>query len=152
MPDAALIERLEKLTGPSAHIAREVQCLTGGWHRVTPSQARNKHGAYIAPEDWLGRHGDGSPRLDSLHGTTMHRDVPDCTASLDAAVALVERVLPGWVFDLIGQEYVTAPNGYKPFGWTVELVNGKRVQGQSALLPVAICLATLKALSSETSS
>lgn len=91
-----ILERLEKAEGPSAALARQIQCTLGGWHRVEPRHCRGKHGAYISPDEWIGRDSDGAPILDSLHGTTMHRDVPDCTASLDAAVALVERVLPDW--------------------------------------------------------
>lgn len=64
-----------------------------GWHRVEPRFARNKHGGWIAPEDFIGLYSDGSPKLDGLHGTTIHRDPPRLTTSLDAALALAERVL-----------------------------------------------------------
>lgn len=121
MPDyAALIERLEKLTGPLDGV--DAACAANDLAPWWPTESKEWH----------------------LFNAALR-------GSIDAAVALVERVLPGWVFDLIGQEYVTAPNGYKPFGWTVELVNGKRVQGQSALLPVAILIATLRALSEASS-
>lgn len=146
---SGVIERASSLTGPSREVDRLIQCSIGGWHRVTPSQARNKHGAFIAPGDWIGRHGDGSPILDSLHGTTMHRDVPAVTASVDAAMSLAARALTGWVFDEIAQDYATAPDGYHAFGWNVEMINGIRVQGQSQSLPIAICIATLRALQSK---
>lgn len=91
-----LIARLEAATGPDRSLAREIQCAVGGWHRVTPSQCNRKRGGYISPLDWIGRRHDGVPILDGTHGTDIHDDVPDITYSIDAAVALAERVLPGW--------------------------------------------------------
>lgn len=87
-----LIERLEAATAGS----RELDGLLArrfGWHRVEPRHASNKHGGWIAPEDFIGVQADGRPRLDSLHGTTIYRDPPGLTTSLDAALALAERVL-----------------------------------------------------------
>nr|WP_313010800.1 hypothetical protein [Brucella intermedia] len=70
---------------------------------------------------------------------------PRYTASVDAAIALAERVLPGWVFDNVGQDFHSVPGGYEAFGWNVELINGTRVQGQAPTLPLAICIALLRA-------
>ncbi len=67
------------------------------------------------------------------------------TASVDAAIALAARVLPGWVFDNVGQDFHSVPGGYEAFGWNVELINGTRVQGQAPTLPLAICIALLRA-------
>lgn len=97
---SALLTRLQQATAPSRELDRLIMCGIGGWHRITPSQARNKHGAFIAPEDWIGRHGDGSPILDGLHGTTMHREVPNVTGSLDACKSLLKRLSPGCGYQL----------------------------------------------------
>ena len=67
------------------------------------------------------------------------------TASIDAVIALAERVLPGWVFDNVGQDFHSVPGGYEAFGWNVELINGTRVQGQAPTFPLAICIALLRA-------
>ncbi|MBC8718774.1 hypothetical protein [Ochrobactrum sp. Marseille-Q0166] len=76
--------------------------------------------------------------------------VPDLTASVDAAIALAERVLPGWVFDNVGQDFHSLPSGYEAFGWNVELINGTRVQGQAPTFPLAICIAILRAKEAST--
>ncbi len=93
---AALVERLEAGSGPSREADRAIARLLG-WHRVEPRFARNKHGAWISPEDFIGTYSDGSPKLDSLHGTTMHREVPGFTASLDAAVSIWGTAVPDYV-------------------------------------------------------
>lgn len=85
-----LIAGLKKATGPSKEIDRRIAAVMG-WQRITPSQMRKKYGGWIAPEDYIGRMSDGSPICDSLHGTTIHRDVPDYTASIDAAMTLYKR-------------------------------------------------------------
>lgn len=90
-----LITRIESAERGSRELDREIARLFG-WHRVEPRFARNKHGAWIAPEDFIGLHSDGSPILDSLHGTDLHREPPSFSVSLDAALALAERLLPGW--------------------------------------------------------
>ena len=71
--------------------------------------------------------------------------VEEFTKSIDAAVALAERVLPGFVFAHIGQDYLSTDNGYNPIGWTVEIVNGVRFQGQAQSLPIALVIAILRA-------
>jgi len=80
------------LNEPDRSLNRAVMIKFGGWHRVQPRFAGNRHGAYIAPQDWIGRHSDGSPILDSLHGTDLHRDVPELTSSTDVGIALCERL------------------------------------------------------------
>ena len=90
----ALEKRVSEATGRDMALARQIQCTIGGWHRYTPTQLRRKNPGFISPDDYIGEMSDGSPVLDGLHGTDIHCDVPDCLLSLDAAVALVERVLP----------------------------------------------------------
>lgn len=90
-----LLERVKKATGPDRQIDRAIMRTIGGWHRVEPRFTHGKHGGWIAPADFIGTLSDGSPILDSLHGTSIHREVPEVSASLDAALALVEEKLPG---------------------------------------------------------
>lgn len=77
--------------GQDKSLSRDMQVTFGGWNRFTPSQVRRRHAAFIAPEDYIGRMSDGSPILDSLHGTTIHSEPPDVTIDLDATLAMVER-------------------------------------------------------------
>jgi hypothetical protein len=95
-----LLERVRSAKEADQSLSRAIMLSLGGWHRVTPAQGGGKHGKYIAPEDWMGRDSYGKPILDSLHGTTMYRDVPHVTSSIDAALALVEKALPGFGFYL----------------------------------------------------
>lgn len=88
----ALAEAVEKLSGPDRAMDRDI-ARSQGWHRVEPRFNRSKHGAWISPEDFIGTMSDGSPILDSLHGTEMHREVPAFTGSIDRAVTLVPK---GW--------------------------------------------------------
>ena len=140
----SLIERLEAAEVGS----RELDCLLArefGWHRVEPRFARNKHGAWIAPEDFMGVQSDGSPRLDSLHGTTMHRDPYRFTTSLDAALALAERVLPGWHWELDnvgGSPY--AANLTNPVGRFL-ICGDTEVYSTAPTTALALCIAILKA-------
>lgn len=94
-----LLARVEAATGPDRELDR-LLAKQFGWHRVEPRNTTSKKGGWIAPEDFMGLNSDGSPRLDSLHGTTIWSDVPRLTASLDAALALADRVLPGWDIEL----------------------------------------------------
>lgn len=90
----SLAARVEKLTGPSKEVDRAVARVVG-WFRVEPRHSRNRYGGWIAPDDFIGAYRDGSPMLDGLHGTTIWRDPPSWTASVDAVLALIERDLPG---------------------------------------------------------
>ncbi len=106
MPDLqSLIERVEKASGPDRDLNRAV-ARHFGWHRVEPRFARSKHGGWIAPEDFIGTHSDGSPICDSLHGTDIHRDVPDFTASLDAVMALMPDGLEYNITNIYGIAHV----------------------------------------------
>lgn len=143
----ALIEALES-EGPSKELDRQIARLTG-WHRVEPRHTRGRHGGWVAPQDWLGANSDGSPILDSLHGTTIHRDVPDFTASVDAALTLVPE---GWLVShlstgdptcgVAGRMSVTEirPHLGNDEGWDIGQQEGR------AMTPaIALCIASLKA-------
>jgi hypothetical protein len=71
-----------------------------GWVRVTPSEARNKTGHWVAPEDCR----NGKPVYDSLHGTEVHRTPPLWLWSLDAALTLVPE---GWQVAALEQNWRT---------------------------------------------
>jgi len=61
--------------------------------------------------------------------------VPELTASIDAAVALAERVLPGWVYHL-----------RSPYHAAVDRLNPhSRFEGAAANLAIALIIAILKA-------
>lgn len=75
MPDlSTLIERVEALTGPSRDADYRIE------------KAIVRPGEFPASEIW--------PPF--MVGSKFDRSIPAYTASIDAAVALVERVLPGW--------------------------------------------------------
>lgn len=115
-----------------------------GWHRVEPRFARNKAGGWIAPEDFLGVNSDGSPRLDGLHGTDIHRDPPRLSQSLDAALALAERVLPGRTTGHLGGWSGKRVAGLiAPDGGSLDLLKSTIGVGNTPAL--ALCIAILKA-------
>ncbi|MRN45427.1 hypothetical protein GJU93_02255 [Brucella sp. 10RB9212] len=82
-------------------------------------------------------------------GDNKSHKSPEYTASVDAALALAEKVLPGWTFEHIGQDYIRASgldNDVMPMGWTVEISDGSQtIQGQAPTFPLAICIALLRA-------
>jgi hypothetical protein len=118
-----------------------------GWHRVEPRHARNKHGGWIAPEDFMGVNGDGSPRLDGLHGTSIYRDPPRLSQSLDAALALAERVLDdaNWSVCRLEGGNSLAKNGrfYAVADWDDEWAPS--FDGNAPTPALALCIAILKA-------
>lgn len=79
-----LIDKLEAAQAGSMGLSREV-ARAAGWI----NRGNSRHGEWFAPEDVR----DGKPVLDSLRGTTVYREPPDFTRSLDAARTLVPE---GW--------------------------------------------------------
>lgn len=72
------------------------------------------------------------------------------TASVDAAISLVERVLSGWYVEHIGADAIGSQDAMRTVGWTAELRRGGALaQGQATTLPVALVLAALKALQAQ---
>jgi hypothetical protein len=88
MTTPTLADRIEAAERGDRELDRAI-AVTQGWRRVAPRFTRSKHGAWISPEDWIGEYASGQPILDGMHGTTMHREVPAYTTSLDAAMTLV---------------------------------------------------------------
>lgn len=148
---SGLIERLEGAEKGSRELDREVARLFG-WHRVEPRHARNKHGGWIAPEDFIGLYSDGSPKLDGLHGTSIYRDPPAFTTSLDAALALAERVLPGWYWRAGRTPMGHWHHGRYTYGWAhmsrTDASNcdrGDEATGWAETPALALCAAILRA-------
>ena len=128
---AGLIERLEKATGPD----REIDALI-------EIEARRQEAYRVGLNDdqrakWkpVGSNGEVEEG-----GTRYHS--PKFTASLDATVALIERVLPGCEFsltNLYGVAHAELPLN-RDNGWE----NGRRTDGN---LAIAMLIALLRALS-----
>jgi len=135
-----LIARLERAQAGS----RELDCLIAreaGWHRVEPRfKAAGKHGGWIAPQDFMGTHSSGEPILDSLHGTTIHRDPPAFTTSIDAALSF----LPAgtlWFLSAMDLPYakVMLP---QPDG---TYVGARESDGHAYVAPIALIVAAMNA-------
>lgn len=136
----ALAAEVEALRAPSKATDRKI-ALHFGWHRVEPRHTRTKHGGWIAPQDWIGTLSDGSPILDSLHGTEIHRDPPVYTASIDAALALMREVLPGWRVQLF-----TDGTDATASVWPDEGRDSPQYHGIAPTLPLSIVAAMLRAV------
>ncbi|CAM5420968.1 hypothetical protein ATER59S_02395 [Aquamicrobium terrae] len=113
MPDlSTLIERVEALTGPSRDADYRIE------------KAIVRPGEFPASEIW--------PPF--MVGSKFDRSIPAYTASIDAAVALVERVLPGWFW-------------FKPERNKLGVYRlGEKYTGNHINLAIALVLATLRAL------
>lgn len=135
----ALADRVEAATADDRTGLNNEVAAAVGWQRVTPSQMGRSHrsrGGWIAPDDYLGRQSDGRPILDSLHGTTIHRDPPAFIYSLDAAITLVPEGFHGRLGWCKGAAYA-------------ELLSAGQVHGDTTAavtIPLAITAASLRAL------
>jgi hypothetical protein len=123
---AGLIERVEAAAGPDRELDSAVFAACG--MHINPNPPSFEYGRW--PEE-------------TADGSTFYR-IDRITASIDAALALVERVLPG-IFWVIGQGKTNSVE--KLFGCqllfgTEEIIGS----GESDHAPLAILLALLKAL------
>lgn len=134
-----LISRLEKATEGSRELNNLIAPIAG-WHRVEPRYAGNKHGAWIAPQDWIGTMSDGSPILDGMHGTTLYREAPDFTRSLDAAMSLVPEGRSVIVSDGIW-------SGGRAYAIVHPPQDTTKATCHATTMPLALCIAALKARS-----
>jgi len=77
----------------------------------------------------------------------LDRTPPPYTASIDAAIALVERMLPGWRFNA----RMVSPNGYSCWleAGTEGVVEVFAPIGYATTLPVAILLALFRTLDAQ---
>jgi len=132
-----LITRLSKLDAPDRGMDAEIEVAV---RRIEAARSG------LAEEYWA--NWQASPDGTVYDPHTRYSSQP-FTASKDAAIALAARVLPGWTFEHIGQDYIRASgldNDVMPMGWTVEISDGSQtIQGQAPTLPLAICIALLRA-------
>lgn len=129
-----LLERLEKAEAGSAELDEEIHGLL----------CASKYRTCIA----------GLP--DAVGGLWMYEfaghnpsSALRCTTSLDAALALAERVLPGWSRGVFEDE----PGNRPPWLATLtEVCDARAVEeheGAGATAPLALCLAILRATQSQ---
>lgn len=70
------------------------------------------------------------------------------TGSIDAALALLSKMAPGWVVDHAGDDALGDVGAMRVMGHTVELTDGRTmVQGQAPTRALAYAIAVLKAAS-----
>lgn len=124
-----LLERVEKAEGPD----RELDVLI--------AQAIAKPTTML---NGLTFDGAVAAYPNDLAGIAQNWPVPTYTASLDAALALVERVLPGW-------KKAFSHRSFQYDGWLVTLVpvSGDAQQGRSESAALALLAAMLNALLSQ---
>ena len=120
-----IINHLEKAEGPSHEIDAIIVSMDG----FQIKRERNRA--------W--RYGD--------RNTQKWYNIPSYTASLDAAVALVERMLPGWTIANIGQDdgktwHAELRKGHKTSYSTVKLAG-------AAVSAIALLLALFRALQAQ---
>lgn len=117
-----LIERLEKAAGPDRDLDRDIAVACG-----------------LGQVSQFG--------IGYIEDDRAHDVVERLTASTYAALALCERLLPGWVCETLGQDAVSSLGEMKGIGWTAEFSNGLNTcQGQAPTLPLAILLTLLHSL------
>lgn len=129
-----LLQRLEAAQEGSRELDAKLACVYFGWtfeRMPLPSEGSS---GFFAIEDG---------RLVRFH------DFQPFTTSVDAALALVERMLPGRVITV--DRYVTSdvPGGDTWRAWlrTVTEVSVSKVMGKAPTPAMALCIALLKALS-----
>ena len=131
-----LIERLEKAEGPSIELDGMIWAAANGYEFVMWD------GAGCVYRD---------PNAPNWNRGIQHADattVRPYSASLDAAVALAERVLPGWYWRC--GRTVLFPNGWAYVSrlhadHCTERDEAACSDGKAANVAIALCLATLKA-------
>ena len=133
---AGLIEKLEKAEGPSRELDAQI------WLETSPGVTRSVQHVVSATGAWppydIDETRDETGRLIT---------VPAYTASIDAAVALAERVLPGWrICTEFGQNYSIAQfkRGWGPA--RTEYLGMATTERADDEIALALCLAILKAI------
>ena len=122
----ALIARLEAATRADRTLDTDIAFTLLGWKRVEHKAYTNWHSAYSEIVDETG---------------VPVRNLPTFTASIDATVALIERVLPGAEFslsNLYGIALAELPLNFTHTPWEV----GRRTDGN---LAIALLIALLRA-------
>ena len=141
---ASLIERLEKADGPDREIDAELAIvgLIDATDARLPSAERDSHypQSFVPGQYWTGH---------------AWRVADEYTSSLDAALGLVERKLPGWVWKLSTDGDASAPD-HKAHATLASEVwadpgagMGVVTYGHAPTPALAVCLALLRALSEQ---
>lgn len=134
---ASLIERLEKADGPDREIDAELAIvgLIDATDARLPSAERDSHypQSFVPGQYWTGH---------------AWRVADEYTSSLDAALGLVERKLPGWVLVTSGKTaLLVSPEYQEEIGAAHRALEYAGEEG--ATLALAVCLALLRALSEQ---
>lgn len=141
---ASLIERLEKADGPDREIDRDL------WEAITGECTHRKtHFVYLENDE---RELECSDCGADTYGKDKWSGL---TSSLDAALGLVERKLPGWVWKLSTDGDASAPD-HKAHATLASEVwadpgagMGVVTYGHAPTPALAVCLALLRALSEQ---
>ncbi len=137
-----LIAELEKATGPSREIDAQI------WLFATPGATRRTSHVVSSTGAWEPYDID-----ETRDETGRLIIVPSYTRSLDAAVALVNRVLPGFGWDVASNtSHIKAclnPEFGKPIGkhphWAAVSDTSSKKFEDGATPALALCIATLRA-------
>lgn len=125
-----LIDRLSQLDGPDREVDSEIAVHLLGYTRVNRM------------EKWP----EAKPIWDFYEGEPLNSNgvfIPKYTSSVDAAIALAERVLPGWTIARLGQDDSKL--------WNAELRQGYLTAFDRVTLggapngAIALCIALLRA-------
>lgn len=135
----ALIERVEKATGPDRELDADIYEALG--YEVKRRSERVEEGWRVRRTvDW--RYLDGSRWLAMDY----------LTASVDADLALLERVLPGWRAEIRWGDWPQHIERHDATLWNNDTSKRESVFGVSAnaaTLPLAIIAATLRAMQTQ---
>ncbi|MBN9028910.1 MAG: hypothetical protein BGO05_10150 [Rhizobiales bacterium 63-7] len=145
---SGIIERLEKAMGPDREVDAQI------WLATTPGTTRNWLEVKSTTNQWppyiIDETRDADGRLII---------VPAVTTSVDAAIALAERVLPGWggLISLGSGTSIHCADLWSERRGNQSsedeeedpLPMGEEAHAEHACLPIAIVLATLRALQSK---
>lgn len=131
-----LIERVEKLTGPDREVDERIICAVAAPAGAYVEQSRiNGNWCIYVPNH------RGEPKLWKAEGWWRAGGWP-VTGSLDAAIALKERLLPGWSLAML-----VGPERTSVFVRDKTLLDPNKIErdGYSASPAIALVLATLRA-------
>jgi len=131
---SALIERVERLDGPDQSLDAEI-CIELQYGGINSEGACNVR----TDPDW---EGDLLFEIEGDEHPDCCNPIPALTASIDAAVALVDRVLPGHGYTTDHQPVYGNHHDASVFNdHVITIGNGRGPNGA-----IAICLAALRAL------
>lgn len=135
MTDCSLLEdllaRVNRASRREIALERAIMCGPGGWVRLKPSEhpRNHKHPMFVDTQEAYG----------TFEGQTLYRDVPRIMESVDAAIAFIERVLPGRAAELLREALSDLG---KRFAWHIRTEK----PGEIAMLPLALLAVGLSAL------